>query len=219
MFQLVYCPPLCTTEETALHLLFCGPFSWSFPFSMLNKPSSQPTPSPPLWPPLDSILFADVLWSPKVDRVLQIHSHISLPAAFASCSPSSVWSWLPLLQRHTAAHVPHLVHKDSQFLFCQTTVCLLHPHPVLPCGGVSHPRHRTLCLSFLSFMRFFSVDSPGCSVKPWSTSALPSSIWIIHLPPFQYCLQNVGKRRKKQLIGQCASKPQTSSVWGLLCTT
>lgn len=44
------------------------------------------------------------------------------------------------------------------------------------CVELFHPSYRTLCFSFLSFTRIFSVYSAGCSVKPWRAAALPSSI-------------------------------------------
>lgn len=75
-------------------------------FSTSPHISPAPTPSPSLWPPLDSILIVDALWSPKVDRVLQVHCHLSQPAASASCSHSLLWSWLPLLQGLRAPSCP-----------------------------------------------------------------------------------------------------------------
>lgn len=104
-------------------------------------------------------------------------------------------------------HVPHLVHKDSQILFCQTPVCLLRPHPVLPCGAV--PSWVQDCVfdffwvSWASSQFILQVVQLSPEVQQLWPPAYKLSIFPISVPP-----ANCREHKKEAVSGtMCIQTP------------
>lgn len=128
-----------------------------------------------------------------------------------------LWSWLLLLQGHTAVSCLHVVHRQFQFLFCQTSLSLLDP--CCPAEwGCSIPG-TWLCVSLLSLMRFFSDNFSACYVTPEQRQLSPPAYQLT--PLVLLVLSTNGSVEIQEIINgiMYIQTRQTNHIWDLLCAT